>query len=251
MIDAAIIQHVVTPNMFRDSKLSAIERSVNSASNNQNGIESSDIPIAEMVQAKIQSVFKQFDNAGRTPALWTLYYYMVETIRIFIRAEHMGDFSLHLSYITNRMLDIFAAGGHHNYAKATQLYVQMMLKYGEGYPEQQAVTESFKMIGSHVVRYSIHELSRIWSDLCIEQTLMRTSKSNGGLSGGRFRNGESAHRCWVQTLSHLSLINRLLETVAFTATHRDLALAQRLEDAKEIPLVNSWLEEMETFHGKR
>ena len=80
LIYTAIIQHVVTPNMFTDTELSAMERSVNNASNNQNGIESGDIPIAEMVRAKIQSVFKQFDNAGRTPALWTLYHYMVETI---------------------------------------------------------------------------------------------------------------------------------------------------------------------------
>ena len=85
----------------------------------------------------------------------------------------------------------------------------------------------------------------IWGDLYIEQTLMRTSKSNGDLSGGRFHNGEPAHRCWVQTLSHLSLINCLSETVASAATHRNLALAQRLADEKAIALVNSWLEEME------
>ena len=51
-----------------------MERSVDNASNSQNGIESSDIPIAEMVQTKIQSVFKQLDNAGRTPAHWTPYH---------------------------------------------------------------------------------------------------------------------------------------------------------------------------------
>ena len=90
LIDAAIIQHIATPNMFTDAELSAMKRSVNNASNNQNGIESSDIPIAEMVQAKTQSVFKQLDNAGRTPALWTLYHYILETIRIFIRAERMA-----------------------------------------------------------------------------------------------------------------------------------------------------------------
>ena len=47
-----------------------------------------------MAQAKIQSVFKQFDNAGRTPALWIIYHYIVETIWIFIRVEGMTDFSL-------------------------------------------------------------------------------------------------------------------------------------------------------------
>ena len=77
---------------------------------------------------------------------------MVETIRIFICAEHMADFSLHLLCITKRMLDIFAASRHHHYAKATQLYVQMMLKYGEGSREQRAEIESFRMTGSHVVK---------------------------------------------------------------------------------------------------
>ena len=68
----------------------------------------------------------------------------------------------------------------------------------------------------------------------MKQTLMRTSESRGGLSGGRFRNGESAQRCCVQKLCHLSLINHLSQRGANTATHlsqiTDLALAQRLVD---------------------
>ena len=56
--------------------------------------------------------------------------------------------------------------------------------------------------GSHVVRYSSYEWSGVWSDLSIEQTLMKAAKSEGGISSGRFRNGESAYRLWVQTLSH-------------------------------------------------
>ena len=59
------------------------------------------------------------------------------------------------------MLDLVAPAGHRNYAKAARLYVQMMLKYGEGSLEQQTVIESFKMTGSHVVRYSSHEWLRI------------------------------------------------------------------------------------------
>ena len=111
------------------------------------------------------------------------------------------------------MLDIFAVDGHHNYAKAARIYVQMMLKYGERSLEQQAVIKSFKMTGSQVVRYTSHEWPGIWRDLCIVQASMNTSKSNGGLSGEPFRNGESLHRGWVQTLSHLSLIKRFSETV--------------------------------------
>ena len=58
LIDAAIFQHVFTLNMFTDGEFSTMERSVNNASNDQNGIESSDIATTEIVQVKIHSVFK-------------------------------------------------------------------------------------------------------------------------------------------------------------------------------------------------
>ena len=204
-----------------------------------------------MLQTKITTVFEQGNNAGRTPTLWSLYHYMVETIKLLIRAERTADFPLHLSCITHRMLDVFAAAGHHNYAKAARLYCQMMLKYEKGSVEQRAIIASFKSTGNHVVRYSSDEWSGIWTDLCIEQTLMRTSKSNGGLSERRFRNGESAHRLWVQSLSHSSLIDRLSQKVKpiSKSIHQDLGLAQRSTDEKAISLVDSWLEEMQPFDG--
>ena len=54
LIDADVIQQVVTPNIFTDTKLSVMERSVNNASNNQNG---------QMVKDP------KCVQAGRTPAL--------------------------------------------------------------------------------------------------------------------------------------------------------------------------------------
>ena len=96
---------------------------------------------------------------------------MVDTIKIFIRAERMGDFTLHLSFITNRMLHVFAAAGHHNYAIAARLYVQMMKTFEKGTAEEIAIISSFKENGNHVVRYSSNEWSGVWSDLTIEQTL--------------------------------------------------------------------------------
>ena len=117
---------------------------------------------------------------------------------------------------------------------------------------QKAIINSFQQSGSHVVRYSSHEWSGIWSDLCIEQILMRTAKSNGGLSGGRFRNGESAHKCWVQTLSQLSLINRLSsEEKNNKILHRELASAQKLADEKAVLSISNWLNDMEPFSSSR
>ena len=145
-IDAAIVQHVLPPNEFTDAELSAIECLINHALENQNGIDSNEFPIVDIIQSKIKSVFDKLGLAGRTPALWVLYHNMVQTIKIFIRAERMADFSLHLSCITNRML-------HHKYAKCARLYVQMMLSYKDESPEKSAVIQSFKSTGSHVIRY--------------------------------------------------------------------------------------------------
>ena len=100
-----------------------MERSVKNAFNNQKGIDSSDIPIAEMFQGKIRSAFQQLYNADRTPACWSLFHSMVETIKNFICAECVADFSLHLSCIINWMFDVFAATGHRNYAKGSGLCV--------------------------------------------------------------------------------------------------------------------------------
>ena len=141
LIDAAIVQHLLPSNAFTDEEMAAMEISVNNVSENHTGIDSNDIPIAEMLQRKIKSVFQEKNKAGRTPALWFLYHHMVDTIKIFIRAERIADFSLHLSCITNRMLDMFAAAGHHHYAKAARLYVQLMLKYEEGSAEHRAIIE--------------------------------------------------------------------------------------------------------------
>ena len=252
LIDAAIVQHVLPPDEFSETELSQMKLTVEIVAQNLQEIDTKEIPITNTFQQKIENKFSELKNAGRTPALWSLYHYMVDTIKIFIRAERLGDFSLHLSCITNRMLHIFAATGHHHYARAARLYVQLMLSYEKGSPSESAILQSFKLSGTHVVRYSSYEWSGIWSDLSIEQTLMRTAKSDGGLSGGRFRNGESAYRCWVQTLSHMSMINRLSSSSSRNKNiHRDLATAQRKADEKAITLVNQWLEEMQPFDETR
>ena len=73
----------------------------------------------------------------------------------------MGDFTLHLSCITNRMLHVFAAAGHHNYAKVARLYVQMMKTYEKGSAEEIAIISSFKENRNHVVTYSSKERSGV------------------------------------------------------------------------------------------
>ena len=248
LIDVAILQHVVPISIFTDNEMSLMKPIILDCSKNHAGIGSKDIPMAERFRSKNKNVLAQLDNTGRTPSLWCLYHYMVDTIKIIICAERMGDFTLHLSCITNRMLHVFAAAGHHNYAKAALLYVQMMKTHEKGSAEEIAIINSFKENGNHVVTYSSNEWSGVWSDLTIEQTLMKNSKSEGGISGGRFHNAESAQKVWVQTLDHMSLINQLSTKKTCKVIHRDLANAQRLADEKVINAISNWFDDMQPFN---
>ena len=77
---------------------------------------------------------------------------------------------------------------------------------------------------------------------------MKSSKSEGGISGGRFCNAESAQRVWVQTLDHMSLINQLSTKKTCKVIHRDLENAQRLADEKAIIAISNWFEDMQPFN---
>ena len=57
----------------------------------------------------------------------------VATIKLFIRAERTGNWDGHLA-ATQKMLNLYAATGHFNYAKSARLYLQMMLCLEEDHP---------------------------------------------------------------------------------------------------------------------
>ena len=99
LIDAAILQHVITANTFTDNELPLMKTIILDCSKNHAGIGSKDIPISERFRSKIKNVLAQLDNAGRTVSLRCSYHYMVDTIKIFIRAELMGDFTFYLSLL--------------------------------------------------------------------------------------------------------------------------------------------------------
>ena len=68
------------------------------------------------------------------------------------------------------MLPIFAAAGRGQCAKALRLYLELMLVYNVKYG---SLIKTFKVIGLHTVRYTDHEWSGVWTDLSIEQRLMK------------------------------------------------------------------------------
>ena len=79
------------------------------------------------------------------------------------------------------MLPYFAACGHNNYAKSAHVYIQDMIELEQLNPDM------FCQLNSGL--FVIHRSDWLWaglpSDLVIEQVLMRSLKTNGGLTRGR------------------------------------------------------------------
>ena len=121
------------------------------------------------------------------------YHTLVLKIKNCILAERIHNHDLHLATVVD-MLPNFAAAGHTQYTKGAQLYVQIMQRNITTYTSAKNIFQVHKL---HSVRYNKFEWSGIWTDLSIEQTLMRAIKSRGGLTGGKKRNQKSAYQVWV------------------------------------------------------
>ena len=107
-----------------------------------------------------------------TAKLWLQYIEYVETLKECIRAERKGDWNLHLIAIS-KMLNLFAATGHINYAKSASLYLQLMQKLPNDHPW---LYNCFQEQGFDIVRRSSRFWAGIWTDLTIEQVMMRATK---------------------------------------------------------------------------
>jgi len=63
---------------------------------------------------------------SRTARLWLQYMDYVSVVKTFILAKHVGDWHLHLA-ATSHMLNLFAATGHHSYARCTRLTCHLVI----------------------------------------------------------------------------------------------------------------------------
>ncbi|XP_014680947.1 PREDICTED: uncharacterized protein LOC106820867 [Priapulus caudatus] len=250
LIDAIIFQYVMK-HAFTEEELAEMRTFMEKVADGKMGARHT-APIVAVFEQRFEETFKRLAKGGRTPALWVQYHYMVDVLKIFIKTERLADHDGHLSCIVTRMLDTFAAAGHHQYPKGARLYCQL-IKQLETSPGYKETLESFTAHGNHVVHYSCHDWSGTWCDICIEQRLMKAAKSEGGLSRGRMRNSDSGHKCWVQTLNHFLDVNqRMKEGVKkHGPLHKDLAKTRMKRDAEAIGLALKWVEENNPFDPDR
>ena len=119
-------------------------------------------------------------STSRTAKLWLRFMDYIEIIKDFICCERLGMWDGHLNAVT-ALLNLFAATCHIHYAKSASLYVQEMRKLPSTHPWlHQKFVEWY-----HTVRRSERLWAGLWTDIVIEQVLMRSLKSRGGLTRGR------------------------------------------------------------------
>ena len=88
--------------------------------------------------------------------------------------------------------------------------------------------------GTHAVQRSQRYWAGLWFDLVIEQTLMRSVKSTGGLTRGRCMQ-EGTRYLWALSLNHLASINNAMKllvgpSVKRSEQHIDLGPSRLTQD---------------------
>ena len=120
-------------------------------------------------------------KCSRTAKLWLTYMDYIYTLKLFISAERVGNWNMHIIAVC-RMLNLFASTGHFNYAKSARMYLQLMLELPAGHLW---LYEQFTKHCYHTVRRSDRYWAGLLTDLTIEQLMMHSIKSRGGLTRGR------------------------------------------------------------------
>ena len=189
---------------------------------------------------------KEHLKSSRTAAMWLQYMDMIDILRKYIRAEHTGNWELHLQTVSE-MLPHLAASGHNNYTKSAWLYLQRMSRLHEDFPE---IYQHFQN-GLHVIRRSDRYWAGLSSDLVIEQVLMRSMKSGGGLMRGRGMT-EQQRVVWSLAMPACAEVNRAMQEltgVSFNSgeQNKDMAQSRQARDWKDIQTLLSYLQERSPF----
>ena len=194
-----------------------------------------------LLSQTLVSIISYLEKISHTSKLWLLYMTYVDVIKLFISAERTGSWEDHLVAAT-QMLNLFAATGHHNYAKSTRLYLQIMQDLPQSHPW---LHEQFVRFGYHTVRRSDRFWAGIWTDLAIEQILMRSVKSRGGLTRGRGFS-ESVRILWVYSMHKCANNQNAMSDLTNlkqirSEQHVDLGKSRIQRDFKDLSAMMSWL----------
>ena len=185
---------------------------------------------------------------GRTAMLWITKLERVMTLLRFIRAERTGDWALHIKTV-REMLPMFHAAGHTAYAKSAQLYLQQMERLESVLPPTDF--EKYTNNGYFTVRRTNRFWAGIWTNMTIEQVVMKNLKGRHGVTRGRgitdstlayFTSALPACVSIMEAIEELSGVRtESSEQHAQHRDHRDLRPARQKRDADDRMAFVHWL----------
>jgi len=202
--------------------------------------------VLKRIKDHLQKHAESAKISSRTSALWVQYMDMLDILRKYIRAERTGNWALHLQAI-QEMLPYLAASGHNLYAKSARVYLQQMSNLKTQHPNvQQRFDEGF-----HVVRRSDRLWAGLSSDLIIEQVLMRSLKTSGGLTRGRGMT-EQQRLVWLLSMPACAEINQAMQELTGVNYNtgeqkKDMTKARQSRDWKDTLSALQYLQERNPF----
>ena len=185
-------------------------------------------------------------ESSKTASLWLQYLEMIDILRNFIRAQRTGKWELYLQSLSD-MLPYLAASGHNHYTKCVWIYLQQMSKLEDDNP---TLYRHF-ILGLHVVRRSDRLWAGLPTDLVIEQALMRTLKTTGGLTRGRGMT-EQQRLTWVMAMPACAEINKIKQDVTGKnynsgEQNKDMSVTRQDRDWKDTNTVLRYLSDRNPF----
>lgn len=203
------------------------------------------------LKKEFRNVFDSLRKRGKTAQLWLQYFEMVTLVQQFIHAERTGNFQLHLHTI-QKMLPFFHSSGHFLYAKTGHFYLQKMLEL-EGVLN---VIEYSKFIsqGFFSIRRTDKPWSGVWSDMTIEQTLMRSMHGFSGFTHGKGYD-DSVIAKWILGMPTFCDISEQIEEfcqIYFHSSeqHKDLRKSRMERDDLDLQKLEEWLTTRDPFYER-
>ena len=197
------------------------------------------------LKKRIQAFNGSFGQ-NRTAKLWIEYMNRIDLLRQFITAERSGHWLLQLKSL-QQMLPYLAASGHNLYVKSAHVYLQDMLELEQTHPNLDAAFKS----GLHVVRRSDRFWCGLSTDLVIEQALVRSIKSIGGLTRGRGLTVTQRAQ-WLLSMPHCAEMNQAMQKLTdvnyqTSEQHKEMGKARTEHDHKDTSTFLEFLKERNPF----
>lgn len=171
---------------------------------------------------------------------------MISIFNTFLKAERTGNWELHLKCVRNR-LPYIAALGHNLYTKSSYVYLTDMQSLANTHPDDHLQFVN----GHHVMRRSDRHWASLPTDLIIEQVLMRSVKSSGGLTRGRGLS-ENKRSQWLLSMPACAEVTNAINEftcVAYTTSdqQKEAGNSRMERDKKNIVSMLRFLKERDPF----